>query len=33
MGGGGGMEPAFPGETVDDDDDDGAADEGPQAPF
>ncbi|PSQ27324.1 hypothetical protein BRD03_07040 [Halobacteriales archaeon QS_9_68_17] len=28
---GGGMEPSFPGETVDDDD--GAADEGPQAPF
>ncbi|NGM68646.1 NifU family protein [Natronolimnobius sp. AArcel1] len=30
MGGGGGMEPSFPGETVDDD---GAADEGPEAPF
>jgi Fe-S cluster biogenesis protein NfuA len=29
---GGGMEPSFPGETVDDDND-GAADEGPQAPF
>ena len=28
---GGGIEPSFPGETVDDDD--GAADEGPQAPF
>ncbi|WP_135535233.1 MULTISPECIES: NifU family protein [Halostella] len=32
MGGDGGMEPSFPGETVDDEDD-GASDEGPQAPF
>ncbi|MDQ2050361.1 NifU family protein [Natronolimnohabitans sp. A-GB9] len=29
-GGGGGMSPSFPGETVDDD---GEADEGPEAPF
>ncbi|SDK99518.1 NifU family protein [Natronorubrum texcoconense] len=29
MGGGGGMSPSFPGETVDD----GDADEGPEAPF
>ncbi|ELY55091.1 nitrogen-fixing NifU domain-containing protein, partial [Natronolimnohabitans innermongolicus JCM 12255] len=29
MGGGGGMSPSFPGETVDD----GEADEGPEAPF
>ena len=31
-GGGGGMSPSFPGETVDDDDE-AASDEGPQAPF